>query len=332
MLIPYWVRYTSCQDHTEFSVLHADTILSSVYLMLIPYWVQYTSCRYRTRLVCFMLIPYTVQCTSYFTSIILRSMYFILIPCSVQCSSYQYCTHLCVLDSYRSIYVIPTPCALQCTCLSVCIDICWCLLLLICSGSYSYTSCSVLHSKKSVQDVLASGRLCFLDVEINGVKSIKASNMRPKPRFIFVKPPSYEALVRFQNIIWCIYIYTVQWNTEQKTNSKTTTKLSPNNKTTLSPNNKTTTIKSSSMFIIDQKKGRKKSVWSSPGHWHLEFSKAWHFVVVVGLFHACLWRGAGCDPCCRMWGRGELYLMLHCHHQNDSAFRWAVVWAILMFQ
>ena len=31
-------------------------------------------------------------------------------------------------------------------------------------------------------------------------------------------------------------------------------------------------------------------------------------------------------------GRGRLYLMLHCHHHNDPAFRWAVVGAILMFR
>ncbi|XP_070186502.1 uncharacterized protein [Littorina saxatilis] len=49
-------------------------------------------------------------------------------------------------------------------------------------------------SKKSVQDILASGRLCVLDVEINGVKSIKAANMNPTPRFIFVKPPTFESL------------------------------------------------------------------------------------------------------------------------------------------
>ncbi|XP_076459990.1 uncharacterized protein LOC143293045 [Babylonia areolata] len=49
-------------------------------------------------------------------------------------------------------------------------------------------------SKKSVHDILASGRLCFLDVEINGVKSIKAAGMTPAPRFVFIKPPSLEAL------------------------------------------------------------------------------------------------------------------------------------------
>ena len=30
-------------------------------------------------------------------------------------------------------------------------------------------------------------------------------------------------------------------------------------------------------------------------------------------------------------GRGGLYLTPHCHHQNDSALRWAAVKAILMF-
>ena len=29
-------------------------------------------------------------------------------------------------------------------------------------------------------------------------------------------------------------------------------------------------------------------------------------------------------------GIGKLYLGLHCHRQNDSAFSWAVVWATLM--
>lgn len=49
-------------------------------------------------------------------------------------------------------------------------------------------------SKRSVQEIQASGRLCFLDVEINGVKSIKRANMKPTPRFIYIKPPSMEAL------------------------------------------------------------------------------------------------------------------------------------------
>ena len=32
-------------------------------------------------------------------------------------------------------------------------------------------------------------------------------------------------------------------------------------------------------------------------------------------------------------GEGEIiYLSLHCHHQNDSALRWAAMKAMLMFQ
>ncbi|GFS08080.1 guanylate kinase [Elysia marginata] len=51
-------------------------------------------------------------------------------------------------------------------------------------------------SKKSVRDISSSGQLCVLDVEINGVKSIKQSDLSPKPRFIFIKPPSMEELRR----------------------------------------------------------------------------------------------------------------------------------------
>lgn len=51
-------------------------------------------------------------------------------------------------------------------------------------------------SKKSVNDISTSGRLCVLDVEINGVKSIKKSSLQPPPRYIFIKPPSTEELKR----------------------------------------------------------------------------------------------------------------------------------------
>ncbi|KAL8618008.1 hypothetical protein ACOMHN_040232 [Nucella lapillus] len=49
-------------------------------------------------------------------------------------------------------------------------------------------------SKRSVQEIQASGRLCVLDVEINGVKSIKNARLAPPPRFIFVKPPTMDTL------------------------------------------------------------------------------------------------------------------------------------------
>ncbi|CAF0988783.1 unnamed protein product [Brachionus calyciflorus] len=47
-------------------------------------------------------------------------------------------------------------------------------------------------SKKSVEHVLSSGRICALDVDIQGVKSLKKSNLNPI--YCFVKPPSLDAL------------------------------------------------------------------------------------------------------------------------------------------
>lgn len=47
-------------------------------------------------------------------------------------------------------------------------------------------------SKKAVQTVLESGKICALDVDIQGVKSLKKSNLNPI--YCFVKPPSLEVL------------------------------------------------------------------------------------------------------------------------------------------
>nr|XP_054749674.1 guanylate kinase-like [Lytechinus pictus] len=47
-------------------------------------------------------------------------------------------------------------------------------------------------SKKAVQDVLATKRICILDIDVQGVKSIKETDL--KPIYIFVKPPSIEVL------------------------------------------------------------------------------------------------------------------------------------------
>ena len=51
------------------------------------------------------------------------------------------------------------------------------------------------NSKKSVTDITESGKICVLDVEINGVKAIKKVSMSTVPRFMFIKPPSVEELV-----------------------------------------------------------------------------------------------------------------------------------------
>ena len=53
--------------------------------------------------------------------------------------------------------------------------------------------CIVYCSKMAVEKVQASGRICILDVEVNGVKSIKKTDLNA--RYIFVQPPSMEELV-----------------------------------------------------------------------------------------------------------------------------------------
>jgi guanylate kinase len=47
-------------------------------------------------------------------------------------------------------------------------------------------------SKKSVENVLNSGRICVLDIELQGVKNLKTTNLNPI--FCFIKPPGMETL------------------------------------------------------------------------------------------------------------------------------------------
>lgn len=47
-------------------------------------------------------------------------------------------------------------------------------------------------SKQSVEAVRDSGKICVLDIEVQGVKQIKESNLAPL--YIFVKPPSLDKL------------------------------------------------------------------------------------------------------------------------------------------
>ncbi|XP_014205944.1 guanylate kinase isoform X2 [Copidosoma floridanum] len=47
-------------------------------------------------------------------------------------------------------------------------------------------------SKKAVEDVQKSGKICILDIETEGVKQIKKSSLNPL--FIFIKPPSIQEL------------------------------------------------------------------------------------------------------------------------------------------
>ncbi|CAG90354.1 DEHA2G07898p [Debaryomyces hansenii CBS767] len=54
------------------------------------------------------------------------------------------------------------------------------------SGNYYGTSF------KAVDDVTKKGRTCILDIEMDGVKAVKASNLNA--RFLFLSPPSIEIL------------------------------------------------------------------------------------------------------------------------------------------
>lgn len=47
-------------------------------------------------------------------------------------------------------------------------------------------------SKKAVSDVIQSGKLCVLDIDVQGVKSLKKTDLNPL--YLFIKPPSLEAL------------------------------------------------------------------------------------------------------------------------------------------
>ena len=47
-------------------------------------------------------------------------------------------------------------------------------------------------SKKSVEQVLSSGRICALDIDLQGVKNLKKTDLNPI--YCFVKPPSMEQL------------------------------------------------------------------------------------------------------------------------------------------
>jgi guanylate kinase len=52
--------------------------------------------------------------------------------------------------------------------------------------------CFSFDSKKAVEDVASTGRICLLDVDKQGVKNIRKTDLQPL--FIYISPPSYEVL------------------------------------------------------------------------------------------------------------------------------------------
>lgn len=47
-------------------------------------------------------------------------------------------------------------------------------------------------SIKAVKDVVNSGKVCLLEIDIQGVKKVKNTDL--KPRVIYIAPPSVEVL------------------------------------------------------------------------------------------------------------------------------------------
>ncbi|KAG1446345.1 hypothetical protein G6F56_009600 [Rhizopus delemar] len=47
-------------------------------------------------------------------------------------------------------------------------------------------------SIKAVEDVVAEGKVCMLDIEMQGVKLVKNTSLNPK--YVFIRPPSFEVL------------------------------------------------------------------------------------------------------------------------------------------
>ena len=47
-------------------------------------------------------------------------------------------------------------------------------------------------SQSAIQDVLDTGRMCVLDIEISGVQAIRQTEL--DPRYVFISPPSVDAL------------------------------------------------------------------------------------------------------------------------------------------
>ncbi|OCK94071.1 guanylate kinase [Cenococcum geophilum 1.58] len=49
-------------------------------------------------------------------------------------------------------------------------------------------------SIRAVEEIAERGRVCILDIEMEGVKQVASHPTFPRPRFLFLTPPSMEAL------------------------------------------------------------------------------------------------------------------------------------------
>jgi guanylate kinase len=49
-------------------------------------------------------------------------------------------------------------------------------------------------SMKSVSDVLQKGKVCIIEIDTQGAKSVKGSSLNPQPNYLFIEPPSMAEL------------------------------------------------------------------------------------------------------------------------------------------
>lgn len=59
-------------------------------------------------------------------------------------------------------------------------------------GKYNIKLYLSYYSKKGVEDVQLNKKICILDIDVQGVKQIKTTNLNP--RLVFVKPPDLADL------------------------------------------------------------------------------------------------------------------------------------------
>ncbi|XP_071443540.1 guanylate kinase [Hetaerina americana] len=49
-------------------------------------------------------------------------------------------------------------------------------------------------SKSAVQAVCSKGKICVLDIDVQGVQQVRQQNLDPPPLLVFIRPPSLEVL------------------------------------------------------------------------------------------------------------------------------------------
>mmetsp|Transcript_26623 Transcript_26623/g.75156 ORF Transcript_26623/g.75156 Transcript_26623/m.75156 type:complete len:213 (+) Transcript_26623:73-711(+) len=49
-------------------------------------------------------------------------------------------------------------------------------------------------SFRAIEEVMKNGKICLLDIDVQGAESVKRSSLNSKARYLFIAPPSFEVL------------------------------------------------------------------------------------------------------------------------------------------